>query len=631
MRKFFLLPVFVLSLVGMGIAQPVDDDLPQITGCIALINAKVVSAPGKAPILSSVILRDGLITHIGPNLKIPADAYRIAADSFYVYPAFIDAFSSTGVKDSEGEGGSNQQGPGNRGGSRPTFDADGNPPLEEAGITPFKSVRGTFDPKEKSIADWRAQGFAVAHVVPKGKMLPGKGSIVVLSGKQADQMLWKEDVSMYSQWNGAGGSYPSTVIGVMAKWRELYHNAKQAVAHQSSYDNVTLVSRPKYNQAHEALMPVVKKEMPVFFRAPKVKDISRALSMQQDLGMKMVITDAEEAWYLKDQFKSGMVPLVLSLDLPEDKGKAEAKAEAKGEAPQGPGQDGPGQPGPKTAKDTSSIKGELKSPVAELSHKDEQKQVEASGDLGATTADTLSRDPEKEAFEKKRAESLKAYREQAGVLAKDGINFSFGTMSVKSGDFTKNLSTMIENGLPAETAFSALTTQPARLLGIEKYCGTVEVGKMANMIVSTKPLFEKDVAIKYMIVEGSLYEYEIKEKKKATTKPSDPSAFGMLEGTWAYTVEVPDQKREGTFEFTDSGGELTGIMTGEDITSGNDKLEAIVMDGNTVSFSYAFDMDGQTLTLEFDLTLDGESFKGTVAVGEFGSFPVTGTRTAKPN
>ncbi len=140
---------------------------------------------------------------------------------------FIDAFSSTGIKDSEGEGGSNQQGQGNRGGSRPTFDADGNPPLEDAGITPYKSVRATFDAKEKSIADWRAQGFAIAHVVPKGKMLPGKGAIVVLSGKEADQMLWKEDVSMYGQWTGAGGGYPSTVIGIMAKWRELYHNATQ--------------------------------------------------------------------------------------------------------------------------------------------------------------------------------------------------------------------------------------------------------------------------------------------------------------------------------------------------------------------------------------------------------------------
>src|SRR5262245_53387179 len=111
MRKFFLVPFITLSLTLPLLAQPVDDDLPQITGCITLVNAKVVSAPGKSPVTSTVIIRDGLITQVGSNLKIPADAYRIQADSLYVYPAFIDAFSSIGIKDQDSDNNSNQ-GPG---------------------------------------------------------------------------------------------------------------------------------------------------------------------------------------------------------------------------------------------------------------------------------------------------------------------------------------------------------------------------------------------------------------------------------------------------------------------------------------------------------------------------------------
>lgn len=576
-------------MAGLATAQPIDDDLPQITGCIALVNAKVVTSPGKAPVVSTVVMRDGLITHLGPNLKIPADAYRIAADSLYVYPAFIDAFSSTGIKDSDNESG-NQQGQGNRS-QRPTFDADGNPPLEDAGITPYKSVRATFDAKAKSITDWRAQGFAIAHVVPNGKMLPGKGSIVVLSGKEADQMLWKEDVSMYGQWIGAGGGYPSTVIGIMAKWRELYQNALQAVAHQSSYDNATLVSRPKYNQAHDALMPVVKKEMPVYFRAPKVKDISRAMSLQKDLGMRMIITDAQEAWYLKDQFKSGSIPLVLSLDLPEDKGEKKAEAKVEAEA--------------------------------------KEKNIDSTKVIAK---DTVITDPEKEAFEKKRAESLKAYQGQAGVISKDGIVFSFGTMSVKTGEFSKNISTMIENGLSPETALRALTTQPASLLGIEKYCGTVEVGKMANVIVSTKPLFEKDATIKYMVVEGNLYEYEVKEKKKVAAKTSGTDSSNPLAGVWDYIVEVPDETQKGELEFKLIDGELTGTITSEDNSTGNDELESIVIDGNTVTFSFDADIGGQMISLLFELTLTDETFEGTVTfpVAGFDPFPITGNRKSKP-
>jgi imidazolonepropionase-like amidohydrolase len=582
----------------MGIrAQPVTDDLPQITGCIALVNARVVTEAGKEPLVQHVVLRDGLITAMGPQISIPPDAYKIKADSLYVYPAFIDACSYMGQKEPEAEG--------NRGGQqsgrdRPAFDSEGNVSLEEAGITPFKQVRAAFDPKDKSISDWRAQGFAITHAVPRGRMIPGMGAIVVLTGTSADQMLWKEDVSMYGQWTGAGGNYPSTVIGIMAKWRELYINASQNAAHQASYSSASLVPRPQYNHAHEALIPLVKKEIPLFFRAPKVKDISRALAMQQDLGMHMILTDAEEAWLLKNQIRANRIPLVLSLDLPEDKAVADKKD--------------------KTASETVDAK-------TMAANETTDEKVVAANEMAET--DTMATDPEKEAFEKRRAQSLKEHRAQAGLLAKEKIPFAFGTLSGKTGDFSKNMQTMIEHGLDKNAALYALTVQPAKWLGIDKYCGTLEPGKMANLIITNKPLFEKESSVRYMIVEGNLYAYEIREKKKSSGKDA-PAALKLLEGTWSYAVEMPDQKREGTFEFSQANGEITGTISSTEITSGNNKLENIILDGDKVSFEFDFDADGQLLVLEFDLTLNKESFEGTIYIDAFGTFPITGTRTTKP-
>lgn len=48
-------------------------------------------------------------------------------------------------------------------------------------------------------------------------MIPGMGSIIVLSGKKRETHACGGDISMYSQWTGAGGGYPQTVIGVMAE------------------------------------------------------------------------------------------------------------------------------------------------------------------------------------------------------------------------------------------------------------------------------------------------------------------------------------------------------------------------------------------------------------------------------
>src|SRR5690606_36621437 len=186
------------------------------------------------------------------------------------------------------------------------------------------------------------------------------------------------------------------------------------------------------------------------------------LELQKDLGMKMVIADAEQAWELTNKFTSGNIPIVLSLKLPEDKGEKKSQSDAGG-------------------------KGGVE-------------------DKPASTEDVKS-DPEKDALEMRRTESLLAHRNQAGKLEKTGVPFSFGTMSAKPRDFAGNIRLMMEYGLSFDKARSALTTQPAKLLGIEKYCGTIEAGKMANMIVSTKPLFDKGAAIRYMVVEGQLYSY----------------------------------------------------------------------------------------------------------------------------
>lgn len=581
MRKVSLIAGFVLCMISVICGQPIEENMPHITGCIALQNATIVTAPGAAPYKGNVIIRDGLITDVKAGSTIPPDAYILQADSLFVYPAFIDAFSYTGVKNPESD--ETRQ---NR--SRPDVDEEGNPSLDDAGITPFQTVRASLDAKDKSITDWRQQGFAIAHVVPYGQMIPGMGSVIILNGEDADEMLWKENTSMYSQWSGARGAYPQTLIGVFAKWRELYQNASQLVSHQAIYDSgESFVARPQYNRAHEALIPVVKKEMPVYFRAQEAKNISRALALQEDLGMDMVIADATEAWYFKDKLKSGAIPLVLSIKLPEDKTEKTKKDNDKNSA------------SPDSVKTTD-------------------------------TTEIAIVDPEKEAFEKRRAESLAEHRQQAGNMAKEGIPFCFGTMSARTGDFMKNIRLMIENGLDSVQALTALTTQPAKLLGIDKYCGTITPGKMANIMVCTEPLFSEDNSIRYMMVEGALYQYEVKEKKKGDSKET-LSRISLVEGTWAYLIDSPDQVREGTFTFKKSGEEVVGTITGQDMTDGgNDTLDDIVIDGKAIAFTFDIELGGQMIELEFDLEVDGDAMDGSVSVGEFGSFKVTGQRTDKP-
>ena len=54
----------------------------------------------------------------------------------------------------------------------------------------------------------------------------------------------------------------------------------------------------------------------------------------------------------------------------------------------------------------------------------------------------------------------------------------------------------------------------------------------------------------------------------------------------------------------------------------------ISLDGKTANFSMEVDNDGGSMNLEWDITFDEDSYEGTVTVGQFGTFPVTGSKTS---
>ena len=50
------------------------------------------------------------------------------------------------------------------------------------------------------------------------------------------------------------------------------------------------------------------------------------------------------------------------------------------------------------------------------------------------------------------------------------------------------------------------TVAPARVLGLENAVGTIDVGKLANMVITQGDLFAADGKIRHVIVEGVRYE-----------------------------------------------------------------------------------------------------------------------------
>ncbi len=96
-------------------------------------------------------------------------------------------------------------------------------------------------------------------------------------------------------------------------------------------------------------------------------------------------------------------------------------------------------------------------------------------------------------------------RGNAAALVKGGVPVAFASFGGESGTFRDRIRLAIGAGLSSDDALRAVTVTPAALLGITAAVGTIEPGKLANLVVvSGNDLFAA-TPIKHVFVEGRLY------------------------------------------------------------------------------------------------------------------------------
>ncbi len=125
-----------------------------------------------------------------------------------------------------------------------------------------------------------------------------------------------------------------------------------------------------------------------------------------------------------------------------------------------------------------------------------------------------------------------------------GIPFAFTMNGVNSAKvFRKNLRLAIENGLPEEEAIRALTETPAKLAGVSSQLGTLERGKIANLvIVHGSTYFQEDNPIHSVWVEGRLFEMDLKGTDKKQSADEDAAGESKDAAVVAEneSIEAPD-------------------------------------------------------------------------------------------
>jgi hypothetical protein len=437
------------------------------------------------------------------------------------------------------------------------------PPDELAGITPFRNVLDHFDDGSNQLNEWRKAGFTMAQILPEGGMLPGKAAIIML-GHKSSTNVYAENSALYATFKGARGMYPGTTLGVMAKFRDLYRNSEYASQHTQLFAQNPGISRPERNKSLEAFYTTHNQNTPIVFAVEDDLSVRRALRLQEELGFKLVLNGISGAYAVIPEIKKSGASVLLSLNLPEDK-------------------------------------------VSKM--EEDETDTERTSRIERV----------KEAYQNALAEASKF--EQAE------IPFGFTTQGVKTADMRKNLRLMIENGLSEEAALAALTINPARILGIDNYAGTLEKGKLANLVITTDSLFKEDSQIRYVFADGHMFDYEITDKKKKKTNGDEEDAD--VAGRWDYTAESPQGDSKGILVFRRDGDSYSGDIT-LDNPEGSGQIttamENIDVDGNSLRFEFSIDAGGTHLTFTVTGEISGNEYDGNLSVVDFGTFPFRATK-----
>src|SRR5207302_675706 len=139
------------------------------------------------------------------------------------------------------------------------------------------------------------------------------------------------------------------------------------------------------------------------------------------------------------------------------------------------------------------------------------------------------------------------------ALAKAGVKFAFYSGGIAAPkDILKAAKKSIDAGLAPEAALRAFTLSPAEIFGVADRLGSIENGKIANLVVTDGDLFEEKTKIKMVFVDGQRFETHEPEKPKEPPK-------GDVTGKWKLAYTTPEGAEESTADLVmDKDGAISG-------------------------------------------------------------------------
>lgn len=398
----------------------------QTANTYAITHAKIFTLAGSPIEDGTLVIRDGKIAAVGAGVEVPAGAQVIDAKGLQVYPGLFDPITQMGLREI--------------GAVSATVDSS-----ETGSFNPDVVAATAVSPSSEHIPVTRAAGITEVLAVPGSGgfdsggsrgVLGGQASAIHLGGWVIEEMLLKKSAAMVLNWPRI--ETRSFDFETFTRKEKPYTEAKQEYEKQVNELTEWLERARHYSQVMEkssaakydrdlkleALVPVIRGELPLLIFADRARDIRNAVEFCDKHNLRMILAGGDEAYKVKDLLRSKSIPVILrpTLTLPED-------------------EDDP--------------------------------------------YDRLLSQP--------------------AELAAADVKFAFGSFDNSfARRLGQNAANAVAYGLPYDEALRAVTVNPAQILGLGNQIGTLETGKIANIIVTNGDPLEITTDVRYLFIRGQL-------------------------------------------------------------------------------------------------------------------------------
>ncbi|NJD18681.1 MAG: amidohydrolase family protein [Gemmatimonadetes bacterium] len=259
---------------------------------VALRGATLLTITGGTVENGVILLQGGRITAVGRDVPIPAGAEVLDLSGKTVMPGLVDASTNLGIAD------------------YPSLETDDNEATDP--LTPHLRVTDALNPDNRFIAVARGSGVTAALCAPaEGNLLAGQSALIRLAGGSVEAMVVRAPVGVHVSLGeapkaqyGRKGQAPMTRMASAAMLRQALVDAK------AYGEKLALQPPPTRDAKLEALLPVVRGELPLIVGADRFDDIHTALRITAEFGVRMVLSHGAEAHRVAAELAARTIPVI---------------------------------------------------------------------------------------------------------------------------------------------------------------------------------------------------------------------------------------------------------------------------------------------------------------------------------